>query len=728
MRVSYTDGQGTAEAVTSAQTGAVANVNDVPSGVPTIAGTATEDQTLTAVTAGISDADGLGAFSYQWLRDGVAVGGATASTYLLGDTDVGTQLSVRVNYIDGQGTAETLTSAQTNAVANVNDAPVGLPTIGGTASEDQTLTAVTASIADADGVGVFGYQWLRNGVAVGGATASTYLLGDADVGAQLSVRVSYTDGQGSAETLTSAPTSPVVNVNDAPVLQTNQPLTVIEGGSAGIDASLLLSTDVDNTASQLTYSVTSAAAFGRLESTAAPGTALNQFTQADVNAGQVRYVHDGSETLADTFTFVVSDSNGAALGSVAFRIVVTPQDDAPTLGSSSTAANTSIPGGAPQTIDAGIRVADADSAQLVQAVVRIANHYMQGFDQLVLTGSHPVSALWNPLDGSLTLSGAASPEAYAAALSSVQFASTSTLSGTRDVSFVVSDGALPSALLVKTLAVAGVVATPSRTGEIPGPAPVRAVPSIELAAPSAAASALDAQSETIQARAANERPAAAPVVAVESGPVASLGPTAAVARADQNLQAPQRRSSNAGESGVHSGADISALIESVLRRAQSGLISIDLAPPPSSDGAADLAPGADAEPDATGLAFARSKTASWRGLLDEQRGQAEPSPAEFNFDLLADPGVAGGLLLSASVLWWASRAGGLLAAMMASVPAWRSFDPLPILVRERSNQRGALARDAAGGAWMNEVQPAPDNNASAAAQRTMLEELAGQQT
>ena len=39
------------------------------SGVPTISGTPTEDQTLTADTSGISDADGLGAFSYQWLRE-----------------------------------------------------------------------------------------------------------------------------------------------------------------------------------------------------------------------------------------------------------------------------------------------------------------------------------------------------------------------------------------------------------------------------------------------------------------------------------------------------------------------------------------------------------------------------------------------------------------------------------------------------------------------------------
>jgi len=101
----------------------VVNVNDTPVGIPTITGTVTEDQTLSAVTSGISDADGLGAFSYQWLRGGVAIGGATASTYTLGDADVGTLISVEVTYTDGNGTPEgPLTSVQTAAVVNVNDA------------------------------------------------------------------------------------------------------------------------------------------------------------------------------------------------------------------------------------------------------------------------------------------------------------------------------------------------------------------------------------------------------------------------------------------------------------------------------------------------------------------------------------------------------------------------------------------------------------------------------
>ncbi len=214
--VSYTDGNGTAESLTSAAVGPVANVNDAPSGAPIVTGTTTEDQTLTANTAGIADADGLGAFSYQWQRNGSGIAGATGSTYLLGDADVGANMRVVVSWTDGNGTAESLTSAAVGPVANVNDAPSGAPVVTGTPTEDQTLGADTSSIADADGLGAFSYQWQRNGANIAGATASTYTLGDADVGTIVHVVVSYTDGNGTAESLSSTAVGPIANVNDAP--------------------------------------------------------------------------------------------------------------------------------------------------------------------------------------------------------------------------------------------------------------------------------------------------------------------------------------------------------------------------------------------------------------------------------------------------------------------------------------------------------------------------------
>ena len=157
---------------------ALTPVNDAPVGMPVITGLVQEDQVLTADTGGISDVDGLGAFSYQWLRDGAVITGATAGTYTLGDADVGALISVQVSYIDGYGTSEgPLVSAQTGPVLNVNDAPLGVPVITGLVQEDQVLTADTGGISDIDGLGAFSYQWLRDGVVISGATAGTYTPG-----------------------------------------------------------------------------------------------------------------------------------------------------------------------------------------------------------------------------------------------------------------------------------------------------------------------------------------------------------------------------------------------------------------------------------------------------------------------------------------------------------------------------------------------------------------------
>ncbi len=187
----------------------------------TISGNVQENATLTANVDNIADDDGLGAFSYQWFRDNVMISSATNSTYILENTDVGKQISVEVSYIDGQGTAESLTSAQTAAVTNVNDAPTGAVTISGNVQENATLTANADNIADDDGLGTFSYQWLRDNAIISNATDSFYVLGDADVGKQISVEVSYIDGQGTAESLTSTQTAVVVGANHAPILATS---------------------------------------------------------------------------------------------------------------------------------------------------------------------------------------------------------------------------------------------------------------------------------------------------------------------------------------------------------------------------------------------------------------------------------------------------------------------------------------------------------------------------
>ncbi|NYS62413.1 DUF4347 domain-containing protein [Vreelandella salicampi] len=214
VRASYTDVQGTAEAVISSATVPVANVNDAPTGSVIITGTAEQNVTLTA-SNDLADIDGMGTISYQWLRDGVEVTGATGENYTLTQSDVDAEISVRASYTDVQGTVEAVTSSATVPVANVNDAPTGSVIITGTAEQSVTLTA-SNNLADIDGMGTVSYQWLRDGVEVTGATGENYTLTQSDVDAEISVRASYTDVQGTAEAVISSATVPVENVNDAP--------------------------------------------------------------------------------------------------------------------------------------------------------------------------------------------------------------------------------------------------------------------------------------------------------------------------------------------------------------------------------------------------------------------------------------------------------------------------------------------------------------------------------
>ena len=98
-----------------------------------------------------------------------------------------------------------------------NTPQTGAPAISGTAQVGRTLSADTSGISDADGLGsgVFEYQWVRSDgttdTDIAGATDSTYALVDADEGATIKVRVSFTDGGGNPESQTSAATATVID-------------------------------------------------------------------------------------------------------------------------------------------------------------------------------------------------------------------------------------------------------------------------------------------------------------------------------------------------------------------------------------------------------------------------------------------------------------------------------------------------------------------------------------
>ena len=103
-----------------------------------------------------------------------------------------------------------------------NETPTGAPTIVGEAIGGSTLTADISAIQDENGLArvKFYYQWLSSDggtiTDLQGATESRYTLKLADEGRTVSVRVSFTDRHGYAESLESLPTAPVVGVVNSP--------------------------------------------------------------------------------------------------------------------------------------------------------------------------------------------------------------------------------------------------------------------------------------------------------------------------------------------------------------------------------------------------------------------------------------------------------------------------------------------------------------------------------
>ena len=136
----------------------VTAVNDTATGRPTIAGAADVGRTLTAVTTGIADVDGLTkaaageaghAFAYQWVRvDGSAesdISDATSSTYTLAAADEDKTIKVRVSFTDDADNAESLTSDATGTV-RVRVAPTA-------ADKTVTIAEDTAHVFAADDFG-----------------------------------------------------------------------------------------------------------------------------------------------------------------------------------------------------------------------------------------------------------------------------------------------------------------------------------------------------------------------------------------------------------------------------------------------------------------------------------------------------------------------------------------------------------------------------------------------
>ena len=223
VKASYIDGKGTAEQFSSALTSLVANINDLPRGTLGFEGRLEQGQTLVARPQ-FTDPDGMGPISYQWYADDVLISNNKGAELSLSQLEVGKKISLVASYTDAFGVQDSISSAYSTPVLNMNDPPEGWVSIQGGQQDPQegwNLWPQT-NLRDPDGMTALTYVWLADGVEVARFSGSSakdpsLLLKQEHVGKKISVQVVYVDGQGTLESLTSMPTTAVINRNEMPL-------------------------------------------------------------------------------------------------------------------------------------------------------------------------------------------------------------------------------------------------------------------------------------------------------------------------------------------------------------------------------------------------------------------------------------------------------------------------------------------------------------------------------
>jgi len=124
-------------------------------------------------------------YSYQWLRNGEEIAGASSRTYQLAAEDAGSTLSAKVCALYLRDVSHCVnqdagSAVQLGVLKNVRASFSGLGKVGRLLSAAPSIFDNQASVS---------YQWLRNSEPIADATRNTYFVDQLDKGSSISLRV-----------------------------------------------------------------------------------------------------------------------------------------------------------------------------------------------------------------------------------------------------------------------------------------------------------------------------------------------------------------------------------------------------------------------------------------------------------------------------------------------------------------------------------------------------------
>ncbi|MDA7776524.1 putative Ig domain-containing protein, partial [Alphaproteobacteria bacterium] len=128
-------------------------------------------------------------------------------------TDQHVGKSISVNLLDANGNTQLAPMQLDEIVVNVNDLPTGGIFIEGELKQGTAAKVNTESLNDEDGLGALSFEWFSDGILIGNETSSSLELTQDLAGFLISVKVSYTDKNGTPEIVEAIAASPVIDVS-----------------------------------------------------------------------------------------------------------------------------------------------------------------------------------------------------------------------------------------------------------------------------------------------------------------------------------------------------------------------------------------------------------------------------------------------------------------------------------------------------------------------------------
>jgi len=204
VQITAKPSNGSATTRTSAATSRV-TLAQFSAGVASISGVFSPGNTLTAgVSSWTPEPESV---TFQWLRDGKKISGATKATYKVKSSDNKHQLSVKVTGASTGFQTKTLTSAKTKVLRQFTSAPI--PQVRGSVVAGAKLSLITGTWSPKPSK--LTYQWYADGAAIAKATKKTLTIPAALVGRAITVKVTAAKSGYRTIKVFSAPTAAVTS-------------------------------------------------------------------------------------------------------------------------------------------------------------------------------------------------------------------------------------------------------------------------------------------------------------------------------------------------------------------------------------------------------------------------------------------------------------------------------------------------------------------------------------